>query len=547
MLAMDKYRFGDKISLVFVSLTLLITAILGGVTLYALRFITDYAVAGEVDKLIEISKVLLIVLVFELVFNLLASYLKSFYLKKSMIGLRSSYVDRLFKLDIENLAENDEEKYLSHLSNDMDRYEARFYLNLLELIEAFFHLLISMFLLATINKSLLLLALGLLVFFILVSKKTSKPIEEKEKTKSKSLESYTNFINETLKGFYIIKQNSLEKSRLDKFTILAEKVQEDNYQVDKKSTNVDALNSLIQMSIIFALVFMGIYYAKQSGLSLGMTLLAGTSFANSIGPMQRVTPFISQMAGISVVLKDFEEILSQESIDGKKDISEINEIEFRSAELGYKDNTVLKNLDISIGKNQKVLLLGESGAGKSTILKSLRKQIPLKSGDILVNKHSLKDISAQSYFKQLSVVDQIGFIFNGSLEDNISLYKDENKDKLEDILLEVGLEDLKLDYKLKNNGSNLSGGQRARLLLARALYLDSSLIICDEIFASLDHGIGRSIEEKMLKINKTLINVSHIIYEENIDLYDAIYLVRDNQAFKIQDFQSIRDLGLFLK
>lgn len=541
---MDKYRYGDKKLLVMVSISLLITAILGGITLYALRFITDYAVAGEVSKLIEISKILLIVLTSELVFSLLTSYLKSLYLNKSMIGLRNSYVNKLFNLDIKNIAENDEEKYLTHLSNDMDRYEASFYLNLLELMDAFFHLIVSIFLLAKISNILLFLALGLLVFFIIIARKTSKPIEEREKVKSQSLEKYTNFINESLKGFFIIKQNNLENSRINKFNTLAKKVQEDNYQVDKKSTHIDALNSFIQMSIIFTLVIIGVYYAKQSGLSLGMTILAGTAFANSIGPMQEVTPFISQMAGISIILKDFQESLSQENMNGRENINEIKEISFKSTDLGYKDKIVLENVNIDIRKNQKVLIIGSSGAGKSTILKSLRRQLPLKSGDILINNNSLKDITANTYFRQLSVIDQIGFIFNGSLKENITLYRDESEETINNILIQVGLEDLNLDYQLKNNGSNLSGGQRARLLLARALYLDSSLIICDEIFASLDKEIGESIEERILNINKTLINVSHIIYENNIKLYDIIYLVKEGEVLKIDNFQETGMLPL---
>src|SRR5690554_1340261 len=233
---MNKFRYGNKKVLLMVSISLFVTAALGGVTIYSLRFITDYAVEGEIGKLIEISKVLLIVLAFELAFSLLTSYLKSIYLNKSMIGLRCAYVNKLFNLDIKNIAENDEEKYLSHLSNDMDRYEASFYNNMLDLMDAFFRLIVSLFLLARISNTLLSLALGLFVFFIVISKKTSKPIEEKEKVKSESLEDYTNFINESLKGFYVIKQNGLENSRINMFETLAKKVQEDNYEVDKKST-----------------------------------------------------------------------------------------------------------------------------------------------------------------------------------------------------------------------------------------------------------------------------------------------------------------------
>ena len=165
----------------------------------------------------------------------------------------------------------------------------------------------------------------------------------------------------------------------------------------------------------------------------------------------------------------------------------------------------------------------------------------------MVNNYDIKDITSDSYYSQLSVIDQIGFIFNGTIQDNITLYKDNDVVYLKQILKEVGLDDLDLDYRLKNNGSNISGGQRARLLLARVLYLDTSLIICDEIFASLDREIGSEIEKQILSLDRTIINVSHIIYDENLELYNNIYIVEDNKVKRINDLQEFNGLGLFLK
>ncbi len=532
---MYKLRFGEKKSLAFLTLSIFIGAAISGISLYALSYITDYAVAGQVSKLIQISKILLIVIIFELAFNLLISYLSSIYMNKSMVLIRTTYVGKLFDLDIKNLSDNDEEKYLSQLSNDMDRYEERFYLKLIELIQAGAQLAVSMYILFTVSNTLLYLALGLLVFFIVISKGTSKPVADKEKIKSKSLQKYTNYINETLNGFFVIKQNQLEKTRISKFKDLAKKVQEDNYEVDKKSTHVDALNSFIQITIIFTLVFVGLYFANKFGMSLGTTLLAGTAFSQSIWPMQRITPYISQMAGISIVINEFEDTLKHKPNEASVEISKISKVSFNSADLGYEDLTILKNVDLDIKENHKVLIVGTSGAGKSTILKSIRRQLPLKSGTITVNDYDIKDITADSYYGQLSVIDQIGFIFNGSLKDNITLYKDNDTAHLKQILKQVGLDNLDLDYGLKNNGSNISGGQRARLLLARALYLHTSLIICDEIFASLDREIGAEIEKQILSVDKTIINVSHIIYDENLKLYDMIYLVENNGVRQIKD------------
>lgn len=518
---------------------MLVSAIFGGVTLYALSFITDYAVAGEVSKLFEIAKILLGVVILELIVNLVTTYLKSKYLFKSNQDLKIGYVEKLFNLDIKDLSRNDEEVYLTHLSNDVDRYEERFFLKIIDLIEVFGQIIVSLFLLYTVNSLLLISALILLVFFIFISKKTSKPVAEREKVKSKSLSKYTNYISETLNGFYVIKQNSLEANRRSEFKNLALQVQKDNYEVDKKATQVDAINSFIQTLIIFTLIFAGLYFAIKSNLSLGTTLLAGSAFSNSIWPMQRITPYISQMSGISVVLEDFDKVFIQKESSENIEIAKIENIKFKKAKLGYQDEVVLEDVNLEIFTNEKVLIIGSSGAGKSTILKSLRRQLPIKAGEISVNNNLSTQIIAESYYRQLAVVDQIGFIFNASIKDNITLYRDEDKDNLDKILKKVGLDNLDLSFKLKNNGSNLSGGQRARLLLARALYLDASLIICDEIFASLDYKIGEALEYEILNINKTLINVSHIMYEKNLNLYDKIYLVKDGRVSLVSDYSKI--------
>jgi ABC-type bacteriocin/lantibiotic exporter with double-glycine peptidase domain len=92
---------------------------------------------------------------------------------------------------------------------------------------------------------------------------------------------------------------------------------------------------------------------------------------------------------------------------------------------------------------------------------------------------------------------------------------------------------------LRNNGANVSGGQRARLMLARALCLNSEVILCDEIFSSLEQSIARSIEKDILSLDKTIINVSHIIFKDQLHLYDKIYIVDQGTIRLTSDIQEV--------
>jgi ATP-binding cassette subfamily C protein len=93
--------------------------------------------------------------------------------------------------------------------------------------------------------------------------------------------------------------------------------------------------------------------------------------------------------------------------------------------------------------------------------------------------------------------------------------------------------------KLKNNGSNVSGGQRARLMLARAICLNTDVILCDEIFANLEQSIAHDIEKDLLSLDKTIINVSHIIFKDHLEKYDKIFVVENNGVRLSNDIDEI--------
>ena len=536
---MVKLKYGNRKFLTILTFSFLIFAAFDGFNLYAMRFVTDFAIAGDIKGLLGISKIMVFVIISELVLNLMITRFKARYLKLSMSKLKTSYVEKLFAMDILTMTQKTDDMYLSQLSNDMDRYEQKFYLNIIELISIIAQLLASMIILATFHYSLIFISLGLLAFYISMAHKTSKPVEKKEQDKSISLRKYTSYIEESLNGFMEVKQNQLEKIRKKKFNIFASKVQEDNYNLDKKTSQIDALNGTVQMLILLTMIFTGLIVAKSLNLSLGTTLVAGAAFANSTWPMQQISPLISQIRGANAILKDFDQTFDDTVLDGTHQINSIVDLKFSNVTLGYDDRIILEDVNIDIRQGEKVLIIGESGSGKSTLLKSIRRQLEIMSGTLTSETIEIKNYLAKDYFGEISVVDQVGFIFNGSVLDNITLYSDNDIKKVERILAEVGLKEIDVKLELKNNGSNISGGQRARLLLARALFKKKSLIVCDEIFANLDAQNAKEIERDILSVNMTLINVSHIVFEDNINLYDKIFLVENRNVRSINSFEAL--------
>jgi len=526
---MNKVRYGSIPWLIVVTLFMIISVSLNGYSIYLMRFITDYGLEKRLDDMFDVARIMVIILGINLIVNLIYTNLKSVYLNKSLNLMKRQYIDQLLNQDITQLQKDQTSKYLSNLTNDFDRYEDKYIKNLLRMVEMVLHFLMAVVLIATVNVYLVVIAFILLLVFVFLSSKTSKPVQKTEKKKSESLQQYTDFVNETLNGFEIIKQHQLLKNRHEIFLRRAVNVQNDNYAVDVKTTQIDAFNSFVQSFILFGLITSGILYAKSTNVSLGSLIVIVSSFGNIMWPLQEFSPIISQMKGIQQVLNDFIINLTRPMYQRPYNVSQFEKLQFESCDLGYDDGEViLKEVDISINVGEKVLIVGHSGAGKSTILKTIRQSITPKQGIVRLDNINIFEIVPIDYYGLFASVDQIGFIFNGTVRENLSLYQNLEDSTLMNSLQRVGLSQLKLDMKLKNNGSNVSGGQRARLMLARAICLNTDVILCDEIFANLEQSIAHDIEKDLLSLDKTIINVSHIIFKDHLEKYDKIFVVENN-------------------
>lgn len=538
---MKKVKYGSIPWLFAVTIVMIVSVTINGYSVYLMRFITDYGLAKRMDDMFDVAKVMVIILGINFVINIIYTQLKSIYLNKSLNLMKARYIDQLLEQDITQLQKDQTPKYLSNLTNDFDRYEDKYLKNILRLIEMVLNFLMAVVLIATVNVYLVVIAFILLGIFVTLSSKTSKPVQKTEKKKSESLQQYTDFIQETLNGYDIIKQHQLEGVRYENFFQKAKSVQNDNYAVDVKTTQIDAFNNFVQTFVLFGLITAGILYAKSTAVSLGSIIVIVSSFSHIMWPLQEFSYVISQMKGISQVLNDFITNLTRPTYNRPYSVSKFDSLKFESTDLGYEDdvNVVLQDVTMSIEKNEKVLIVGRSGTGKSTILKTIRQSIEPKKGLVKLDNTNIFEIVPIDYYSLFSAVDQIGFIFNGTVRDNLCLYQKLDDEIILGALNRVGLSSLDLNLKLMNNGSNVSGGQRARLMLARSICLNTDVILCDEIFANLEQSVAHDIERDLLSLNKTIINVSHIIFKDHLEKYDKIFIVENNGVRLSHDLDEI--------
>lgn len=304
------------------------------------------------------------------------------------------------------------------------------------------------------------------------------------------------------------------------------------------------LNSIIVMDIIAfggsALgILIAIFEFRAGVLSAGDVLIIILLSAEFFIPMRLLGSFFHvAMNGISASERMFKLLDTEvEEINTlhKEKINKLNNIniEIKNVDFSYdKERKVLENINMEIKSNKMIALVGESGCGKSTITNLLLKQNKVDSGEILLNGVNLNEIPFDMLTKKIGFINHSGYVFNGSIEDNIRMGK--NNATNEEVYVALKKANLyefvmTLPNKLKTNvgegGSLLSGGQKQRLALARTIITDPEIYIFDEATSNIDVESEAKVWESIYKLakNKTVIVISHRL--ANVTKADMIYVL----------------------
>lgn len=533
-----KKTFGLLVAALFVGL---LSSGINGYMSLLMRDLVDLTFVPEKPGFMSIAVRLIFFAFVLFLVQTLLSVMKGYYRRKTNLNLKTHYLRGVFNKNINEFNGESTAKYVSHITNDLNTIDLDYIDGIFELALAFISFFVIIIVIGGINIEILGIILLVSVLMGFLSNALSGPVKKLFLERSGLYEKYTGYLSEVLGAFRIIRVNNLYDRIEHNFRDRSLHLQQKSYQIEKTSTFIYALQNFTINLTVLIVISVSVYYTILGKLSFGGVILILSNFQSLIGPFQRASELFPKIVSAKNLFTTLDDSLKNREIasehihmDGFGERIELDGVSY-----AYGENRVLEGVDLTIRKNGKYLIVGPSGGGKSTLLKLLRKYFGPDQGRILVDGQNLSEITKESFFRSISNVEQQVFMFDDTLRNNLTLYRDISQEKLTRAIREAGLgmfvEKLPhgLDTVIEDNGRNISGGERSRIAIARALLNDSDILILDEAFQSLDYDTARAIESTILSLEHlTVLNVSHIIIKENRDLYNQVLYV-DNRKVEI--------------
>ena len=500
-----------------------------------LQRMIDAALAGQSAYISGIMLPFFLALSLFIPSDLLQALMEGQYIRRANTLMKQRYIGRVFEKNINEFQSENNALYLSNITNDMNSVEQRYFLPIFQVLSSSFQVLGGIVVISFVNWWVLLIAIaiGLIIFF--TGLRSGRSLEKHEDERSGFLKRYTVYVMEILSAFRIVRSNNLEAKTKADFESRSADVQMKRYELDKKETVVQVLNNAMFGLLVAGTLTWAMLSVDGGYIGVGGILLAINGFGTVMGAFNRLAESLPTIASERPIFFRMEENLENRELSIETDVCEglERELAFDHVSFSYGDNKVLDGACFKLNKGGKYLMIGPSGGGKSTVLRLLRKYFNPDEGAVLLDGKNLRAIRRDSYYRHIANVEQHVFLFDDTLRNNLTLYRDYSDAEIIRAVEGAGLTDYLaglpdgLDHVLRDNGKNLSGGERARVAVARGLIAHADLLLLDEAFASLDEDVARSIEKTLFSLDDvTVVSVSHVIFTDTAPLYDAVFEVK---------------------
>lgn len=511
---------------------------------YSVGLMLDVAQGKENAMGLNLSKIgigLLIVLVFQGVVSYSRVLLFAQISERGTADIRNALYQRIISLPIVFFEKSRVGDLVSRLTNDVEKLYNTFYFVLAEFFRQVILLIGGVIFLAWQTPKLagvMLLTFPVIVIGAMIF---GRHIRKLSKQRQTILAESNTILDETLQSIHAVKAftNELFENRRYK------NANDSVIQVSLKFASGRALFAVFIITVLFGALFFVIWTGMrmvQSGEVTAGQLISFVTFTAVIGgAIAGLGNFYSELVGAVGATERIREILTSPSETDERPKATAQagrldgNIEFEDVQFSYPtrpDVPVLKKVNISIQSGQKVAVVGQSGAGKSTIMQLLLQFHHLDGGKISIDGTNIYDYDLHSYRSNFAIVPQEVILFGGTIRENILYGKpDASEAEIIDAAKQANAWDFistfpeGLETVVGERGIKLSGGQRQRIAIARAILRNPSILLLDEATSSLDAESEKVVQEALnnLMKNRTSIIIAHRL--ATIREVDCIYVL----------------------
>lgn len=473
----------------------------------------------------------------------LLSYLLSILMiqlsQKIVFKMRKDLFDRLLDLPVGFFDTHHTGDIISRISYDIDTVNASLSNDLLQICTSVITVVGSFLGMLFISPKLLFIfALTIPITIIFTKYRTAK-VRPLFRIRSRKLGELNGFSEEIVSGLKTIKAYRREQTMIEKFDEVNNDAAQAYYNADYYGSTVGpSVNFINNISLVLVSAGGAILYL-MSMLTLGDVSAFVLYSRKFSGPINEAANILSELqsafAAAERVFSLIDELPEKEDAPDAEDITDVKgKVEFKHVKFGYSDREIIHDLTFEVNPGSTIAIVGHTGAGKTTIINLLMRFYDINSGQILIDGKNIQKITRKSLRHAFTMVLQDTWLFGGTIAENIAYGSDDANmqaviNAAKAVNIHNYIESLPEGYNtiLNDEGVNISKGQKQLLTIARAMLLNSPMLILDEATSNVDTRTELQIQESMNKLmeGRTSFVIAHRL--STIQNADMILVIRD--------------------
>ena len=487
------------------------------------------------DHLLDsISSLIVIVLIFlgvYLIVSTLQQYVIEVLKNKIRYSLNQNLYQSYASRNIESFQKKDSSEILNEFNNEVNVVIDNYVSSKLNVFSLTISLILGSLYIANLSVEILIFLLFCAFITIFINSIFKNHLKKNQMNYLDSMKQWLCSIKNLCRCFNDIKILNLEKVFCDGLDIENKNLEQSTLKNNGFIKILTSINSFISQAMFFLTLLFGIVLIHYNRLTVGqllgiaqasnMVIMPIVNYANLRNMIQSSKPVLQKLLDNSMCYEENEPIVFDE---------QIHDIKIKNLSYAYGARLILDLNNLVIDQGKKYLVIGKSGDGKSTFLDILTKQ--KKADGIYVNDKDLKDVQFSTYAEKFSYVNQNNDLLPLSFEQNITLGRKMSKYSLKDLVTIFNLESIfdKERDNLDFEHLNLSGGEKQRICLARAMYRNKKWLFLDEAFSAIDKTNSDRIHQFILSNpDLTVLSIEHKVTKETISLYDKVLLFENKK------------------